>query len=69
MSGIVNRHDKDWIVVGTTLKHMLLIEKVLDIKNNNISSKIKTGDKFFTPSSKLDTATKKRVKVDAKGFN
>ncbi len=68
MTGIVNRHDKDWIVVGTTGKHMLLIEKVLDRKNKNIISKIKPGDRFFTPSSKLDAANKKRVKVDAKGF-
>ena len=31
MSGIVNRHDKGWIVVSTSGKHMLLIEKVLDV--------------------------------------
>ena len=68
MSGIVSRNDKDWIVVGTTGKHMLLIEKVLDRKNKNIISKIKPGDRFFTPSSKLDSAINKRVKVDAKGF-
>ena len=32
MSGIVSRHDGDWIVVSTKSKHMLLIEKVLDKK-------------------------------------
>lgn len=69
MSGLVNRHDKDWIVVGTTGKHMLLIEKVCDGNNKNIISKIKPGDRFFTPITKLDNAIKIRVKVNSKGFN
>lgn len=69
MSGLISRHDKDWIVVSTKGKHMLLIEKVLDKNKNNIISKIKIGDRFITPSSKLDAAVSKRVKVNAKGFN
>ena len=36
MSGIVSRHDTNWIVVSTNSKHMLLIEEVSDKKNRNI---------------------------------
>lgn len=68
MAGLVTRHDEDWIVVSTAEKHMLLIEKVLDKNGKNIISKIKKGDRFFTPSIDLDNAIKKRVKVDANGF-
>ena len=35
MSGIVSRHDKNWIVVSTKSKHMLLIEEVLYNDGNN----------------------------------
>ena len=68
MSGLVSRHDGDWIVVSTSGKHMLLVEKVLDKKGRNIISKIKKGDRFFTHSKYLDGAISKRVKVDTKGF-
>ena len=30
MSGLVSRHDKDWLVVSTTGKHMLLVEKIIN---------------------------------------
>lgn len=54
MAGIVNRHDKKWITVSTTGKHMLLIEKVLNIKNENMINKIKEGDRFITPHKLID---------------
>lgn len=54
MTGIVSRHDKKWITVSTKGKHMLLIEKVLDSKSNNIIDKIKPGDRFITPQNILD---------------
>jgi len=64
MTGIVSRHDKKWITVSTTGKHMLLIEKVLNEKNKNIIDEIKEGDRFFTPysfieSSKIESTTYK----------
>lgn len=68
MAGLVTRHDKDWIVVSTNGKHMLLIEKILDKKGKNIISKIKKGDRFFTSSKDLDKAVSKRVKVGSFGF-
>ena len=43
MSGIVSRHDKNWIVVSTKSKHMLLIEEVLD-KKGNLLTQIKVSE-------------------------
>ena len=68
MTGIVNRHDKDWIVVSTTSKHMLLIEKILDGKGENIISLIKVGDRFFTPQEELDNAKGERIIYSSKGM-
>lgn len=61
MSGIVSRHDGNWIVVSTRNKHMLLIESVLDKKGKNIINKIKVGDRFYTPSKYLDKSKSKRI--------
>ena len=68
MSGIVTRHDKDWIVVSTKSKHMLLIEEVLDEKGKNIINKIKVGERFYTPYEKLQKSKQKRVIFDSKGL-
>lgn len=54
MAGIVSRHDGKWITVATIGKHMLLIEKILNIKNENIIGKIKEGDRFITPHQLID---------------
>ena len=54
MTGIVSRHDKKWITVSTTGKHMLLIEKIMNTKNQNIINQIKEGDRFVTPHSLID---------------
>ena len=68
MSGLVSRHDNDWIVVSTTSKHMLLIEQVLDSKGNNIINKIKPGDRFYTPQNELDNSKKIRTIFTSKGL-
>lgn len=68
MTGIVTRHDKNWIVVSTTGKHMLLIEEVLNNKGKNILSKIKSGDRFFTPVNELKNAKSRRVIYSTKGI-
>ena len=68
MTGIVTRHDINWIVVSTTGKHMLLIEKVFDSKGKNILSMIKLGDRFFTPLNELANAKSNRVKYSSKGI-
>ncbi len=68
MSGIVSRHDKNWIVVSTKSKHMILIEEVLDIKGNNIIKKIKVGDRFYTPYKELENSKKNRAIFNSKGL-
>ena len=68
MSGIISRHDKNWLVVCTASKHMLLIEEVNNYKGENIISKIKVGDRFFTPTEKLDQARAKRIYYNSFGL-
>ena len=68
MSGIVSRHDKDWITVSTRSKHSLLIEEVLDKDDNNVIKDIKIGDRFYTPHQKLEKSKKSRTIVNSKGF-
>ena len=68
MAGIVARHDKDWLVVSTSGKHMLLIEEVLDHKGKNIISLVKAGDRFFTPAHELEKAKNKRIIYSSKGI-
>ncbi len=68
MTGIVSRHDKDWILVSTRSKHMLLIEEILDSAGNNIIRNIKAGDRFYTPSEKLDKSKEKKIKYTVKGL-
>ena len=43
MTGIVTRHDKDWIVVSTIGKHMLLIEEVLNEDKYNCNTNKNTA--------------------------
>lgn len=66
MTGLVSRHDKDWIVVSTTGKYMLLIEEVLDSKGENIIEKLKPGNRFITPLKYL-LKGKKRVLYNSDG--
>ncbi len=68
MSGLVSRHDKNWIVVSTKSKHMLLVEEVLDKKGNNIIKNIKVGDRFFTPYQEIEKSKKNRTVINAKGL-
>ena len=68
MSGIVSRHDKDWIVVSTKSKHMLLIEEVLDKEDNNIIKNIKVGDRFYTPYRELEKSKSIRTIYNSKGL-
>ena len=68
MAGIVSRHDRDWIVVCTSTKHVLLIEKIIDSKGENILSQIKVGDRFYTPNEKLENSLSKRIIYTSKGL-
>ena len=68
MTGLIIRHHGDWIVVSTRDKNVLLIEKVLNIKNQNIISKLKVGDRFFTSDIQLSKSKKDKVKYSSKGI-
>jgi methionyl-tRNA formyltransferase len=67
MTGLVSRHDGNWIVVSTTGKYSLLIEKIIDLKGENIISSIKPGDRFYTPKNVLDNSISKRIIFNSKG--
>ena len=67
MSGLVSRHDRDWIIVCTAGKYSLLVEKVIDSKGDNIINKIKAGDRFYTPKEILDKSNSKRITYNSKG--
>jgi|TARA_B110000240_G_scaffold197629_1_gene253579 methionyl-tRNA formyltransferase len=62
MSGLISRHDKNWIVVSTTDKYMLLIREVLDEAGKNIINEVKVGDRFFTPEDALVKAREYRAR-------
>ena len=62
MSGLISRHDKNWIVVSTTDKYMLLIREVLDETGKNIINEVKVGDRFFTPENALVKAREYRAR-------
>lgn len=68
MTGVVSRHDKNWIIVSTKSKHMLIIEEIINEKGQNIIDLIKVGDRFFTPSEKLDLAKSKRIYYNSFGL-
>ena len=67
-SGIVIKKYYDWIEINCSDGYSLLIKQILDKKNKNYFSKIKIGDRFFTPFSKLVKATTSRTKFDINGF-
>ena len=68
MSGLVIRHDKDWIVVATKGQKKLLIEEVLNEKSENILKKIKVGDRFFTPHDIINKSRSFRVRYNSLGI-
>jgi methionyl-tRNA formyltransferase len=68
MSGLISRHDNDWLVVSTIDENMLLIECVLDSKNKNIIGELKVGDRFITPIEKIYLSKKIRARYSGKGL-
>ena len=67
-SGVVSRHDKNWLVVSTKSKHMILIEQVLNKNGKNIIKDIKVGDRFYTPLSELVKSKKNKTIFTTKGL-
>lgn len=67
-AGICIRNDGNWIVVSTKSKHMLLIEKVIDRRGENIMSKIKPGDRFFSPLDEINKSKSTRTLFNSLGL-
>ncbi|MBD1139703.1 hypothetical protein IDH15_00305 [Pelagibacterales bacterium SAG-MED38] len=53
--GIIYKKTKDWIVVAIN-SGSIIIEEVLNDKQENILSKLKVGDRFTTPIEKLESS-------------
>ena len=68
MTGIISRHDKNWLVVSTSDQNMILIEKVINEKNKNIMTELIPGDRFYTPSKHVDHAFSKKIKYNSLGL-
>lgn len=67
MTGLVSRHDNDWIIVNTVGKYSLIIENVLTSSGKNILDLIKPGDRFYTPFKNLEDSFSKRIIFNSKG--
>lgn len=67
MTGLIYRHDIDWICVNSIDANIFLIKEVIDSNGNNIISNLKTGDRFYTPNSKLENRNL-RVRYNSKGI-
>jgi methionyl-tRNA formyltransferase len=67
MTGLIYRHHKNWICVKLIDDNMLLIKEVINSNGKNIISDLKLGDRFYTPTKKLDNKNI-RVKYNSKGI-
>jgi len=66
-NGIVYRNNGEWLSVCTN-SGSLLIEQVFNEQGENILPNIQVGDRFYTPTEKLDQAKAKRVIYTPKGL-
>ena len=64
---IVKKYDK-WIEISCGDGYSLLVSRILNIKNENIIKKIKSGERFFTPLKKLFESKSERSRFGIKGF-
>ncbi|MCB0320796.1 MAG: hypothetical protein KDD60_07700 [Bdellovibrionales bacterium] len=65
-SGMVFRNNAKWICVAAP-GGTLIVEDVFSGTGERITHKIRPGDRFYTPSSKLDEAKSLRVSYTANG--
>ena len=56
MSGLVLRHDGEWLVVSLGNEYCLLVETVISENDENILNEVKVGDRFHTPRTFLENA-------------
>ena len=68
MTGLISRHDGDWLIVSTVDKYSLIIEEINDINGKNILNNLSPGDRFFTPQKNLEAAKSVRIRYGTKGL-
>ena len=67
LSGIVSRHEGEWIIVCTSDQNSIIIKKVLNSSGKNIINQVKEGDRFYTPHSKIVKSKSYKAKYGPKG--
>ena len=67
MRGLVTRKEKKWIIVSTSDRYSIIVEKVLNEQGKTSLIKIKQGDRFFTPHANLDFSLSFRAKYSPFG--
>ena len=55
-SGLIIRKTDKWCIVALKNGYSLIIETVKSKKNINLMNNIKVGDRFWTPSKKIESA-------------
>lgn len=68
MSGLVSRHDGEWITVCTSDENSILITEVINDKGKNIIKLIKSGDRFYTPALQIAKSKSYKAKYGPKGL-
>ena len=68
MSGMISRHDGEWITVCTSDENSILISEVIDGKGKNIIKSIKPGDRFYTPTSEIIKSRSYKSKIWTERF-
>ncbi len=62
-AGLISRHEGSWIVVALSGGWSLIVESVTDEAGNDLVAKLRPGDRFFTPTTRLMAAVSNRVTV------
>jgi methionyl-tRNA formyltransferase len=68
-AGIVVKKYKQWLEINCSDGYSLLVKEVLDNNNKNYFKKIKMGDRFVTPLSKIFKAKLLRTKFGVSGYS
>ena len=61
MSGLIQRHHGDWIIVSTSSNYKLIIKEVNNKKGKNIIKHLKVGDRFYTRIAELEKTKSERT--------
>ena len=59
----------EWIEINCSDGYSLLVKEIFDNNNKNYFKKIKIGDRFVTPLSKLIDAKSFRTKFGVNGYS